>query len=360
MPRRGRTAESDMLRQLFNKLRNASWPALTLSNDPDYPTQVTAVGEEDTYERELLRQAWQEPLSALPRRTLDGEELIWPIGVTPNQNVALYRLDEIVCQLVKQRTPRHNDVLGRVGAISILLRRLSKRLSISRTDSFLTITDLARIIENSDSLRNPEGMVHFLDRLNSGHYVAEQTVGRIARRLGVEECELIFDAGIYGTKARKRRREGRGRRIGERQTALRNVEVKMQRVDLGELQLVRRVLDLHQHCHIDYQHLSLKQLTREQLDALAALVEFLICPPSRHRAAKSSLVGALLALERSGIEAWCGEYETHAPVYPEYPEVASYAERHMTIILVEAGCPAPKGVVDLSNTFGLGPAIDDA
>jgi hypothetical protein len=349
-----------MRRQLFNKLRNASWPPLTISNDPDYPTQVTAVGEGDAYERDLLQQAWQKPLDALTRQNLSDDELIWPVDVTPNQNVALCRLGGIVCQIVKQRTPRHNLVLGRVGAISILLRLLSKRLSISSADSPLTITDLARIIENSDNLKNPEGRVRFLDRLNSGRYVAEPAVVRIAERLGIEASELVFETGIYESAARDRRREGRADRIDKRRKALRNVELKIQRVDLGELQLVRRILDLHQHCHIDRQHLSPELLTQERRDAIAALVECLTLPPSRHQAAKRKLVGALAALEESGIEAWCGEYETRAPVYPECPKIASYTESHMTIILVGAGSPAPKGLVDLSNTIGLGPDIDDA
>jgi hypothetical protein len=126
-----------------------------LSFHPEYPEHVLPIGKDDEYYRDLLDRAWGRKSSILRTTNLTDEKILRPkqMGKARDEtddidpNGALYRVGEIVVQLLAKRTTREAVVLGRVGVIEIYREKLAEKLSGADDEGLkITASDVARVL----------------------------------------------------------------------------------------------------------------------------------------------------------------------------------------------------------------------
>jgi hypothetical protein len=369
-----------------------TWSA-ELRRHPEYPEYAHPVGssELDQYNRDLLQRAWIKTADSGDQRVGD-EELLRPrtkCGGKPklekiNRNMAVYRIDGTVFQLVGKRTIFAHKVLGRIGVIDIYLDKLREKLKDSNVAPDHNISDLTRVVagEEYPDPATLSAKSKPITRLNAGEFVSEDTAGTIAKQLGVRIADLVFDGSIYDNKetqrgsARKRRRKEIQDQLRKERKELKAYRVKMDPLNATGLQSIKmmhcakwrydRIDDDHHHHKIkNDQHCRLCELPEEQKkavsDFLAAIVQDARVP-GRRRAINETWV----ELERTGLQVWAGSYENLIPLHnrdlgfnvASYGQAKSYTEKVLVIAIAERGTNPPPKKVDLSHTVDLTPSVE--
>src|SRR5215210_685227 len=138
MPIRSVPDRTKRLIEAFDELCQAGWwPPRDLASDPDYPRYVHIIrpqDPEDDYYRELVRRALNPQASESP----DGDDevdkdeiLLRPDGPDDRlaKGVAVYQIGNAILQIVEGQTPTAASVLGRVGVVDLICRKLEKHLA---------------------------------------------------------------------------------------------------------------------------------------------------------------------------------------------------------------------------------------
>jgi hypothetical protein len=214
MPKKTVPERVERLARAFKELCAAGrWPPQDLTCDPSYPKYVYIIrpqDPEDDYFRELVRRALkaQGDMAEEDDDAAEDETLLRPSGPGDPlaKGIVVYRLGNDVWQIGEVQTPTAASVLGRVGVVDLICRKLEECLAHRGMQDEkgkpwkLTIADLARLIEGStdpdEEIITPRAKR--LERLNAGSLVFDDDIPNAAKILRLSPPDLFFDnTGVY-------------------------------------------------------------------------------------------------------------------------------------------------------------------